>query len=62
MTIIIEPENICVCCGRYIPDGRQVCKQCMMNMDASTKIPSDASTHLKKHVKITAEKSSTEEV
>ena len=21
-------ENICVCCGRPIPEGRQVCKQC----------------------------------
>ena len=21
-------ENICVCCGRPISEGRQVCKQC----------------------------------
>jgi predicted nucleic acid-binding Zn ribbon protein len=28
MHMIDYGSNTCICCGCYIPDGRQVCKQC----------------------------------
>ena len=30
-------DDICVCCGNYIPDGRQVCNTCESKYKSSSK-------------------------
>lgn len=44
-------ENICVCCGEIIPEGRQVCWNCENNIIAnSLKSPSDKQIQLAENI------------
>ena len=54
MSIRIEAENTCVCCGEITPEGRQICMQCEMNMEEKSNYVTSGSEEVQESVVITA--------